>query len=203
MTGTEMFSTALSKSSEAIRTDANGGPDNATETSASQVTPKDRTPSENEEANDPSAGSPEPQNARSKTVTVQIPRKSSRKRGSQELDMTTNGPALTPTRPPKRPRKSNPASQLDDTTKLEASTRKSAASIRKGRLSNTQPSPSPQPSNVSHQSLGDGDQWVGPKPVVAFSNSAMPDQAAIMKFFKNYGGTKVESIKEGECNVLW
>ncbi|KAF2654609.1 hypothetical protein K491DRAFT_659771 [Lophiostoma macrostomum CBS 122681] len=197
---TELFSAALSEPSKITENETIEGPDMTTETS--QIAPKDVTPTGDEESNELSAASPKPQKARSKKVTVQIQKRSSRKRGSQELDAPSNGSAMTPTRPPKRPRRSNAASQAEDTTEVETSTRKSAMSTRKGRLSNVQPSPSPQPSNDTRQSFDPEDQWVGPKPVVAFSNSAMPEQAAIMKFFKNQGGTKVESIKEGECNIL-
>ncbi|KAF2470184.1 uncharacterized protein BDR25DRAFT_287961 [Lindgomyces ingoldianus] len=52
-----------------------------------------------------------------------------------------------------------------------------------------------------HEDAEDG-TYKGTKPRVAFSNSSIEETSQFFKFFKRQGGIKVESVKDGNCNIL-
>lgn len=56
----------------------------------------------------------------------------------------------------------------------------------------------------SQRSRTTAEAYEGPKPRVAFSNSALTENSAAVKFLKKHGGSFVESIKgKDKYNVLW
>ncbi|KAH7132169.1 hypothetical protein B0J11DRAFT_520989 [Dendryphion nanum] len=64
-----------------------------------------------------------------------------------------------------------------------------------------QDQPSPRTRASSQASTDDG-PYIVSKPKVAFTNSAIPESPAILKFLKTHNGTQVESVKTGDCTII-
>lgn len=47
------------------------------------------------------------------------------------------------------------------------------------------------------------DIWQGEPPKVAFSNSAIPSMVMMMKFLRQHGGSAVDTVQKGKCDLLW
>lgn len=111
----------------------------------------------------------------------------------------------TPTRSSKRSKKEEEEDDTQDSIKssinVAASATKSTTSRSKGLIGTDVQNKTP--SKRSRASPIDSDElYTGPKPVVAFSNSKIPDMPELMKFLRSHGGTMVEHVQEGECNML-
>jgi hypothetical protein len=82
-----------------------------------------------------------------------------------------------------------------------ASKPKTPVTNSKGRNATREPASSrtktPDSSSVDSELLYRGDQ-----PVVAFSNTTIQERLQLMKFLERHGGTQVEVVKPGQCNLL-
>jgi hypothetical protein len=84
---------------------------------------------------------------------------------------------------------------------MPLTSRKAALAKRKGRSELDVQEKTP---GSSGRSVGSNvDLYEGEALFVAFSNSSMLDKPQFKKFFKSSGCTEVDTVKEGECNLLW
>ncbi|KAF2865159.1 hypothetical protein BDV95DRAFT_263294 [Massariosphaeria phaeospora] len=82
---------------------------------------------------------------------------------------------------------------------------KAPATSKKKRSTTTDPestSTTVKPQKGSQRSTAEEGLYAGPKPRVAFSNSAIQASSYAMKFLKKHGGASVDSVKVDDCNVL-
>jgi hypothetical protein len=149
-----------------------------------------------EVADDRSSATPsEPLHGKLVHPQVRIPKSVAGKKRTSPMPSLDD--ALAPAPPAKRARKTTKDSQdsaLSNTNVAEpvkASTRRTSRGL------------SLTPSNTSDSPVNSVDLYAGPKPIVAFSNSSIPDAKEILKFFKKQGGTQVDAVRDGECNLLW
>lgn len=141
-----------------------------------------------------------------KHPTIQIPRpKAGVKRPSPapEPEVGTKSRSSHPT---KRVKKEDETGQDSDLSNINVQKPafKATPAKRKGATASDVKTPASKTTPRSRSSSVDSELlYTGPKPVVAFSNSGLPQLPTLMRFLQRQGGTKVESVREGECNILW
>jgi hypothetical protein len=138
-----------------------------------------------------------------KSPAVQIP--ASEHGVKRKLDVLEPIADELPTsRTRKRAKKPDAASQESvlSADKLAAS-RKSTPAKRHRRSDSSADDIEKSPDSSGSSVAGSQSVWQSQeRPMVAFSNSATAEMPALMKFLKAHGGTKVETVEKGECNLL-
>lgn len=142
---------------------------------------------------EPKHATPEAKGITHESPVVSIPRPSRVKRRSIEFEDDPSSMA-TPPRSSKRAKKAD-GSIIDRNTITKEEPVK-----HEGRSDTDEIKTEPE---LSASPADDGDIYHGSPPKVAFSNSAMPDMPMMMRFFKQKGCSKVETVKSGKCDLLW
>ncbi|KAF2262857.1 hypothetical protein CC78DRAFT_618197 [Lojkania enalia] len=129
-------------------------------------------------------------------------------------------PTPTPTPKPTSARRTRtseihePTTRVDTPTQTTSARKKRASEVQESKLSiapNTN-KPTPKRATRPHLPVDDGESRLSahdidlymdsPPPRVAFSNSAIQPNSQFIKFLKDHGGNRVESIQSGGANVL-
>ncbi|ORY14424.1 hypothetical protein BCR34DRAFT_585818 [Clohesyomyces aquaticus] len=155
--------------------------------------PKDKATYERESS---AASEPEPQGRR----TLQSVKITSSKRVAKRASPDEESTASTPVRPNKRAKKELGGTQ-DSLESYNIVSAKKPVAKRKGRASTDEDESTINLTGSQKSGTAD-DAYKGPKPRIALSNSTIDDSNHVFKNFKRLGGTKVNNVKAGDCNLL-
>lgn len=139
----------------------------------------------------------EPVQKRSRLSRIEIQQKTSKRPSpfAEEEEGDTQSPS------PRSFKRRKPNDEDDDAKAVKHTVRKSATKGKK-RTSDTHEATPSRSQRSSQRSVTTEEEYEGPKPRVAFSNSAIGPASHGMKFLKKHGGSSVESVTDG-CNILW